>query len=59
MRTVTWAVSALQDFDEAISYIAKDDLRAAMRVADCIDQGIVGNISSSVLFSFPLFTPVL
>ena len=38
MRTVIWAVSALQDFDEAISYIAKDDLQAAMRVTDCIDQ---------------------
>ncbi len=38
MRRVTWAFSALQDFEDAIFYIAKKDPRAAMGVADRIDQ---------------------
>jgi len=38
MRTVTWSADALREFDQAIYYIAKDDPRAALNVADQIER---------------------
>ncbi|MEX2650731.1 MAG: type II toxin-antitoxin system RelE/ParE family toxin [Alphaproteobacteria bacterium] len=40
MRRIVWSQSALDDFDEAIGTIARDDSRAARSVADRIDAAI-------------------
>lgn len=37
MRTLVWSSSALSDFEQAISYLAKEDATAARLVADRID----------------------
>lgn len=41
MRAVTWSADALREFDHAIYYIAKDDPRAALNVADQIEQAVL------------------
>ncbi len=40
MRRIVWSRSALDDFDAAITYIARDDPQAALSVADRIDEAI-------------------
>lgn len=42
MRQIVWADSALQDFDEAIFYIAQDEPTAAHLVADRIEAAVFG-----------------
>lgn len=41
MRAVTWSADALNDFDQAIYYIAKEDPRAALSVADRIEEAVL------------------
>jgi plasmid stabilization system protein ParE len=40
VRRIVWSRSALDDFDAAIAWIARDDPRAALSVADRIDAAI-------------------
>jgi len=42
MRRAVWANTALHDFDQAIFYIAQDDPRAALLVADRIAVALNG-----------------
>lgn len=40
MREIVWSVDAFDDFDSAIAFIAKDNIRAATLVADRVQAAI-------------------
>jgi toxin ParE1/3/4 len=42
VRAVVWSNDALDEFDQILAYIAADRPKAAMRVADRIDEACAG-----------------
>ncbi len=40
MREIVWSDDALNDFDSALFYVAKDDIVAARLIADRVDSAI-------------------
>lgn len=40
MRAVVWSNAALRDFDQALGYIARDDVHSAILIADRIEAAV-------------------